>query len=127
MAFQVTDKIDRNSPLWQEFKAMPKVELHRHLEGAIRLETLLDVAQEYRIDLPAYSPEELRPYVQVMSHDIANNKNFLSKFSSLRQFFVSEEVIRRVAREAVEDAALDNIRYMELRFTPYAADRKSVV
>ncbi len=99
---------------------MPKIELHRHLEGAVRLETLLEVAREYRIDLPAYSAEELRPYVQVMSQDIANNKNFLSKFSSLRQFFVSEDVIRRVAREAVEDAALDNIRYMELRFTPYA-------
>ena len=120
MAFQVTDIIDRTSPLWQEFKAMPKIELHRHLEGAVRLETLLEVAREYRIDLPAYSAEELRPYVQVMSHDIANNKNFLSKFRALRQFFVSEDVIRRVAREAVEDAALDNIRYMELRFTPFA-------
>jgi adenosine deaminase len=44
----------------------------------------------------------------------------LSKFSVLRQFFVAEDVIRRVAREAVEDAAHDNVRYLELRFTPFA-------
>lgn len=120
MAFQITDVVSRNSALWQEIHAMPKVELHRHLEGTIRLNTLIDVAQQYNIDLPAYEAEQLRPHVEVTASDLANNKQFLSKFTVLRRFFVSEEVIRRVARESVEDAAADNIRYMELRFTPYA-------
>jgi adenosine deaminase len=120
VAFQVTDVINRHGPVWKQLNDMPKIELHRHLEGAIRLETLVDVGAQYGIELPSYDPEELRPHVQMMPDDPANTQAFLSKFTTLRRFFVSEEVIRRVARESVEDAAADNIRYMELRFTPYA-------
>lgn len=120
MAFEVTDVINRNDNLWQLLKALPKVELHRHLEGTIRLNTLMEVAMQYDIPLPATTAEELRPFVQMTAEDMPTHSQFLSKFSILRQFFVDEDVIRRVAREAVEDAAADNIRYMELRFTPYA-------
>lgn len=120
MAFEVTQAIDRNTKLWRMLKALPKIELHRHLEGSIRIETLVEVAETNSIPLPSYDIEFLRPYVQMMREDPPTHKTFLSKFSALRQLFVSEDVIRRIAREAVEDAAEDNIRYMELRFTPYA-------
>lgn len=120
MAFEVTDAINRDTKLWHMLKALPKIELHRHLEGAIRIETLVDVAIKYDIPLPSYEPDFLRPYVQITRDDEASSRQFLTKFSFLRQLFVSEEVIRRIARECVEDAAADNIRYMELRFTPYA-------
>lgn len=120
MAFEVTDAINRDSKLWQMLKSLPKIELHRHLEGAIRIETLVDTAIKYNIPLPSYELDFLRPFVQVTRDDEASSRQFLTKFGFLRQLFVSEEVIRRVAREAVEDAAEDNIRYMELRFTPYA-------
>lgn len=105
------------------FQALPKVELHRHLEGSIRLETLVDVAQQYNLDLPARTVEGLRSYVQMTPTDTHDAAHFLGKFSILRRFFCSPEVIRRVAREAVIDAALDNVRYMELRFTPNALAR----
>ncbi len=120
MAFEVTDAIDRSSTLWQMLKGLPKIELHRHLEGSIRLETLVDVAMRHDIPLPSYEPEFLRPYVQMTRDDKATSAQFLTKFSVLRQLFVSEEVIRRITYEAVADAAADAIRYMELRFTPYA-------
>ena len=120
MAFEVTDAIKRDTKLWQMLKSLPKIELHRHLEGAIRIETLVDIAIKYNIPLPSYELDFLRPFVQVTRDDEASSRQFLTKFGFLRQLFVSEEVIRRVAREAVEDAVADNIRYMELRFTPYA-------
>ncbi|MBI5928317.1 MAG: adenosine deaminase [Chloroflexi bacterium] len=120
MAFEVTDAIQRDSDIWRGLKAMPKIELHRHLEGSIRLPTLVEVAQQYDIPLPTYDVDVLRPYVQVTREDAPTHQQFLSKFSILRQFFVAEDVIRRVAREVVEDAAADNVRYMELRFTPIA-------
>lgn len=120
MAFEVATVINRDAEIWHILKALPKIELHRHLEGTIRLSTLLDVGRKYVLPLPTYDAEALRQHVQVTAHDTAHYEQFLSKFSVLRQFFVSEEVIRRVAREAVEDAAADNIRYMELRFTPFA-------
>lgn len=120
MAFEVTDAINRETRLWQMLKALPKIELHRHLEGSIRIETLIEIASQNNIPLPTYELEMLRPYVQVTREDQPTPKSFLTKFGYLRQLFISEEVIRRVTREAVEDAAADNIHYMELRFTPYA-------
>lgn len=104
-------------------QAMPKVELHRHLEGAIRVETLIDVAQAYNLDVPSYDVEELRPHVQMTVSDPRHFDQFLSKFGVLRQFYRSPEVIQRITREAIEDAARDNVRYMELRFTPSTLGR----
>ncbi len=105
------------------YATLPKVELHRHLEGAVRLTTLLGVAAEYGVTLPESRPEALRRYVQVVPNDPHTSAHFLSKFAVLRRFFVSEAVIRRIVAEAIEDAARDNICYMELRFTPKALAR----
>ncbi len=112
-----------DSKLRAYFAALPKIDLHRHLEGAIRIETLLDVALRYGIDLPGYTIEALRPRVQVMPNDGNDAVHFLKKFTTLRTFFRAPDVIRRIAREAVIDAALDNICYLELRFTPRAMAR----
>ncbi len=120
MAFQVTDIVDRDTDQWRELNALPKIELHRHLEGAIRLETLCDIAQQFDIPLPSYEPTELAPHVQMTPDDPATMQAFISKFGILRKFFLDPLVIKRVVREAIEDAAADNVRYMELRFTPNA-------
>ena len=100
-------------------RALPKIELHRHLEGALRLETLVDLAAEYDLPLPR-TADGLRPLVQVVPGDARTWDNFLAKFRTLRQFFRSETGIRRITREAVADAAADGVRYLELRFTPVA-------
>ncbi len=99
---------------------LPKVELHRHLEGSIRLSTLVEVAEQYDIDLPARDMDGLRKHVQITAESPSDSAHFLSKFTVIRRFFNAPEVITRIAREAVEDAAADNIKYMELRFTPKA-------
>jgi len=109
------------SPL-NVFKALPKVELHRHLEGSLRLQTMLDIADAHGITLPD-SILRLSGLVQVQDEDPLTFQNFLAKFNTLRLFYRSPEVITRVTREAVEDAARDNVRYMELRFTPVALSR----
>ena len=108
------------SALSAQLALLPKIELHRHLEGSVRLRTLVDVAKDYHIDLPTYSVEGLRQHVQVTAADANDAAHFMKKFSMLRKFFCSPDVIRRVAREAVADAAADNVKYMELRFTPKA-------
>src|SRR5262245_31043873 len=106
--------------LLNTMRAMPEIELHRHLEGSVRLETLLSIAVDYDITLPRFDPEGLRPYVQIMPGEPHDWQHFLSKFQVLRQFYRSPDIIKRVASEAVSDAAADNIKYMELRFTPQA-------
>jgi adenosine deaminase len=125
VAFNITTIIDRDSDLWNMLWTWPKIELHRHLEGSIRLTTLIEVAREFDIPLPAYSVDQLRPYVQVTDDNDASMASFLSKFDVLRKFYCSMDIIRRIAREAVEDAARDNVKYMELRFTPHALARQN--
>src|SRR5260221_1175046 len=98
---------------------LPKIDLHRHLEGSLRLSSLYDIAQAYDLDLPARNLAEFRPYVQ-MGGEEYSFRNFLDKFNILRRFYQSPEIIRRLAYEAVEDARRDNVRYLELRFTPPA-------
>jgi len=104
------------------FQVMPKVDLHRHLEGSLRLETIAEIARDE--DLPVPKTEaELKPLVQMMAKEDFGFRNFLSKFATLRLFYRSPEIIAKVAREAVEDAARDNLFYLELKFTPVALAR----
>jgi adenosine deaminase len=103
------------------YTAFPKVELHRHLEGSLRLSTLIEIGRMHGLDL--VGTDHLRPLVQVGEDEPYTFENFLSKFATLRLFYRSPEVIGRITHEAIEDAAVDNIRYLELRFTPVALSR----
>ncbi len=104
------------------YAALPKVDLHRHLEGSLRPDTLLEVARAYGLSVP-HNLRQLRPLIQVRKRDTLTYQNFLAKFATLRLFFRSPEVIQRITQEAIEDAARDNIRHLELRFTPVALSR----
>ncbi len=110
-------------PLRTKLSTLPKVELHRHLEGSWRLETLLEIARTYRLDLPSYDLETLRPYVQVINGDAPDFVAYLEKFKLLRRFYVSSDLIARIVSECIADAAADNIRYLELRFNPVALSK----
>lgn len=105
-----------------QLHALPKVDLHRHLEGSLRLQTLAEIAQEHGIDLPSYDIEYLRPFVTVTNEE-PDFHRFLQKFQLLRRFYTTQAAIERVAYEAVADAAADNIKYLELRFNPVALAR----
>jgi adenosine deaminase len=104
------------------YQSLPKVELHRHLEGSLRLKTMMDVARAHGITIPS-STGRLSNLVQVQNTEPYTYQNFLAKFNTLRMFYRSPEIIHRVTQEAVEDAATDNVRYLELRFTPVALSR----
>ncbi len=106
--------------LLQTIRALPKIELHRHLEGSFRLDTMVRIAEKYGIEMPEYDSELLRPFVQMMPNETRNAQHFLGKFMTIRQFFRSPEVIQQATYEAIADAAADNVKYMELRFTPRA-------
>ncbi|MEJ8566710.1 adenosine deaminase [Elongatibacter sediminis] len=96
----------------------PLCELHRHLDGSVRLETLLDLADRHGIDLPGDSVASLRPHVQVI--DPADGlMAFIAKFQWLTAVLVDTDACRRVARENVHDAAHEGIDYIELRFSPW--------
>jgi adenosine deaminase len=111
-------KIQRS---FQFYQNLPKVELHRHLEGSVRLKTLQEIGRASGMQLPGTS--QLGELVQVGQSDTYTFENFLSKFQTLRLFYRSPETIGRITQETVADAAADNVRYLELRFTPVALSR----
>ena len=113
---------DRNTAVLKNYRALPKVELHRHLEGTLRLATMLDIAQQHGITIPA-DVLRLSNLVQMQEEEKYSFQTFLSKFNTLRLFYRSPDVIHRITREAIEDAAKDNVKYLELRFTPVALSR----
>lgn len=110
------------SSLRAQLHGLPKVDLHRHLEGSLRIQTLVEIAQEHGIDLPGYDIESLRPFVTVTDEQ-PDFHRFLEKFRFLRRFYPTQDAVERIAYEAVADAAADNVRYLELRFNPIAQAR----
>jgi adenosine deaminase len=102
---------------YQALRNLPKVDLHRHMEGSLRLATLAEVAREHGVELPSYDIDELRPYVQ-FTDDVPDFRNFMEKMELLRRFYSAGEAVERIAYEAIADAADDNIQYLELRFSP---------
>lgn len=95
----------------------PLIDLHRHLDGAIRLETVLELAQEKGIELPAYDLESLRPHV-VVDGKADGLMDFIGRFKWLTAVLTDLDACRRVAYENVEDAKGEGIDYVELRFSP---------
>jgi len=83
---------------------------------------MIDIASQHGVTVPV-NTFNLSGLVQVQDQDPMTFTNFLDKFKTLRLFYKSPDVIQRVTREAVEDAAKDNCLYLELRFTPAALSR----
>lgn len=111
-----------NNSLHNQLQALPKVDLHRHLEGSLRLQTLAEIALEHGIDLPSYDIDDLRPFATV-KNEPPDFQRFLQKFRFLRKFYPTQAAVQRIAYEAVVDAAQDNVKYLELRFNPIALSR----
>jgi adenosine deaminase len=97
---------------------LPLIDLHRHLDGAIRLETVLEVATEQGIELPAYDIDALRPHV-VVDGKAAGLMDFIGRFRWLTAILHDLDTCRRVAYENVVDAQGEGIDYIELRFSPW--------
>ena len=95
----------------------PLIDLHRHLDGSVRLETILDLGRQHNIPLPGNTLDELRPHV-VISTPQPGLLEFLAKFRWMTGVLVDYDACRRVARENVEDAKREGLRYLELRFSP---------
>lgn len=96
------------------YRGLPKIDLHRHLEGSVRFPTLVELARDVGVRLPE---RELRR-LSSMRGEKPGFLRFLSKFQIYRGLYPSRDWIERVAFEAVEDARRDGVVYLELRFSP---------
>lgn len=101
---------------YQLLRAMPKAELHCHLDGSLRPASLLEMAAERGVALPRTSAEDVADYMRV--DDARDLEGYLSRFGITLAVMQDGAGIERAARELVEDAASDGIRYIEIRFCP---------
>ncbi|WP_156292227.1 adenosine deaminase [Serratia oryzae] len=102
---------------------LPLTDIHRHLDGNIRAQTILDLGRQFNLTLPADELAALRPHVQI-THTEPDLISFLQKLDWGVAVLGDLDACRRVAYENVEDAANAGLHYAELRFSPYYMARK---
>ena len=100
-----------------KYNDIPKTHLHVHLEGAIRTATIVGIAKEHGLDLPTYDVEELNPYVKVYEQWESLDE-VLEAFRIAQMSIASSQVLERIAWEFFEDSARQNIKLLEVRFSP---------
>jgi adenosine deaminase len=104
--------------------ALPKTELHVHLDGSLRPETMLELAKQYGKQLPASDAESLLHYMRV--DDARNLVDYLARFETTLSLLQQADALERTAYELAEDAALENVRYLEVRYSPVLNTREGL-
>lgn len=106
----------RKTPTLEILRQLPKAELHCHLDGSVRPETLLDLARSQKIKVPAESADELRDYMHVT--DASSLEEYLARFEVTISVMQTAEALERIAYELVEDNAREGVKYIEVRNAP---------
>ncbi|WP_207696456.1 adenosine deaminase [Enterococcus sp. DIV0212c] len=97
-------------------KSLPKIELHCHLDGSIRPETLQEIAEKQGISLPADN-DQLKEQL-IAPKDCQSLADYLQRFDLVLTCLQTEEALKAAAFDVISQAAEENIHYIEVRFAP---------
>ena len=116
----------RFPPVTEELlRALPKTDLHCHLDGSLRLATVLDLAEKQKIRLPADTPNGLAHAIH-MGETCASLEDYLVAFDVTLAVLQTEEALYRAAHELATDCAAENVRYLEVRYSPVLHTRQGL-
>jgi len=110
---------------FEAFQALPKTDLHVHLDGSLRLETILELARQGGIELPARDEAGLRAAIGC-GNQFGSLVEYLRGFDITLRVMQTEESLERIAFELAEDAHRENVRYMEVRYAPMLHTRRGL-
>jgi adenosine deaminase len=96
---------------------LPKTDLHVHLDGSLRLKSILELADKQKVELPAYDEDGLRKAMN-LGKNCGSLVEYLKAFDVTLRVMQTEDALERIAYELAEDAAKENVRYMEVRYSP---------
>lgn len=120
-----TDAVALPLPTEQLLRAMPKADLHCHLDGSLRLNTILELAEQQKVKLPAETPEGLLKLVQ-MDERCESLAQYLKAFDVTLAVLQTPEALYRTAYELACDAADENVTYLEMRYSPALHQQKGL-
>jgi adenosine deaminase len=104
---------------------LPKTDLHVHLDGSLRLSTILDLAEKQRVELPARDEDGLRKAMN-LGQNCGSLVEYLKAFDVTLRVLQTADSLTRTAYELAEDAARENVRYMEVRYAPMLHTRRGL-
>jgi adenosine deaminase len=107
------------------FEKLPKTDLHVHLDGSLRLSTILELADRQKVDLPAHDEDGLRRAMHC-GENTGSLVEYLKAFDVTLRVMQTEDALTRIAYELAEDAARENVRYMEVRYAPLLHTRRGL-
>lgn len=106
-------------------KKLPKVELHEHLDGGLKPETIIELAEKKGIKLPSNDPNELRDWF-IRGCKQKSLALYLETFAITTSVMQDKESLFRIAKEEIEGLAEDNVVYAEIRFCPELHTREGL-
>ena len=116
--------IKQNDKLKELIKHIPKTDLHVHLDGSVRLGTIIDIAQQEKIEFPSYTIEGMHELV--FKKNYKNLKEYLKTFGYSCAVMQKPEHLERIAYEMAQDNQAEGVRYIEVRFAPQLHINKSM-
>ncbi len=106
-------------------KELPKTDLHVHLDGSLRVDTLIDLARKQNVELPTFDRKKLEKLV-MSGKNCRNLGEYLRGFDITLSVMQEPEALYRIAYELAEDAAEENVWYMEVRYSPILHTRRGL-
>lgn len=104
---------------------LPKTDLHVHLDGSVRVNTAIELARQNDVSLPSGDEETVYDFLSVKGQ-VENLNEYIDKFDVTLSLMQEYEALRRVAYELAEDAAQENVTYMEVRYSPILHQEKGL-
>ncbi|MFL3044950.1 MAG: adenosine deaminase [Candidatus Neomarinimicrobiota bacterium] len=104
---------------------LPKVELHCHLDGSLRIPTILDLAKQDKVILPTSNSDKLSKLL-VIGKTRGSLEEYIKRFNITLSVMQTPAALRRTTYELIEDVAKENVRYIEIRYSPILHTKKGM-
>lgn len=96
---------------------LPKAELHNHLDGSLRINTILKLAKKNKVKLPTFNRDELSSLL-INDENCKSLKEYFIPFDISLSVLQTEEALEQSVFELLEDVKKENVKYLEIRFSP---------